>query len=91
VFTERAAELGYPREPGETVEEYRVRLGAAMHEVDEQLAPLSDLTTRAAYAPTDPDASSAADAGRLASTTLRLIRERVSLPRRIAGHYRRSR
>ncbi len=50
VFTERAADLGHPRGRGETLEEYRRRLGSAGAIDDGQLDRLTAIAGRAAYA-----------------------------------------
>jgi len=88
VFTERAADLGHPRGPGETLEEYRSRLGSEGVLDDGQLDRLTAIAGRAAYAPSDPadeDVRRAADA---ASKTLRELRQGAGLRQRIVGQYR---
>ena len=89
VFTERAADLGYPRGPGETVEEYRRRLEAAVPPADGHLARLTSLTEGAAYAPEPPAPEQAARASEDASAALRDLRRSTPLLRRVTGLYRR--
>jgi hypothetical protein len=50
VFEERAAELGHPRSPGQTLEEYRCAVGASGSVYDGDLDRLTGLATDAAYA-----------------------------------------
>lgn len=89
VFTERAADLGYPRGAGETVEEYRRRLEAAVPPADGHLARLTALAEGAAYAPRDPAPDQAARAGEAASAALRDLRRSTPWLRRVTGLYRR--
>ena len=64
VFTERAGELGFPREPGQTVEEYRARILASQPLSGGDLDRLTRLTADAAYAPRDPQPDQAREATR---------------------------
>jgi hypothetical protein len=89
VFTERAADLGYPRGPGETVEEYRRRLEAAIPPADGHLARLTSVTESAAYAPEPPGADQAARAADDASAAIRDLRRTTPFLRRMTGLYRR--
>jgi transglutaminase-like putative cysteine protease len=89
VFTQRAAELGCPRGPGETVEEYRSRLASSELPVNGHLDRLTTLTAVAAYAAGDPsgeDASAATDA---ADSAWRDMRRATPLIRRVTGAYHR--
>lgn len=87
VFTERAAELGFPREPGETIEEYRRRVSASGLMRNGDLDRLSDLTTAAAYGGREPGESDAQDAGRAAAATLTDLRRATPVARRVRGRY----
>lgn len=89
VFTERAADLGYPRGPGETVEEYRRRLEEAVPPADGHLARLTSLTESAAYAAQPPAPDQAARASEDASAAIRDLRRTAPFLRRVAGLYRR--
>ncbi|MGH2594895.1 MAG: transglutaminase TgpA family protein [Actinomycetota bacterium] len=88
VFTERAADLGYGRGPGETLDEFRRRLSTSGALKDGHLDRLTSIAVRAAYASQDPPESDAREASEAASTALRDLRERTAWGRRIAGHYR---
>jgi hypothetical protein len=89
VFTERAADLGYPRGAGETVEEYRRRLEDAVPPADGHLARLTALTEGAAYAQDPPAPDQAALAADDAAAAIRDLRRTTPLLRRIGGLYRR--
>jgi transglutaminase-like putative cysteine protease len=89
VFTERAADLGYPRGPGETVQEYRRRLETTVPTDDGHLRRLSAMAQDAAYAPDPPDADHAARAASDADSAIRDLRRTTSLARRVTGLYRR--
>ncbi|MFN8232563.1 MAG: DUF3488 and transglutaminase-like domain-containing protein [Actinomycetota bacterium] len=91
VFTERAADLGFARGSGETVEEYRLRLEEAVPPTDGHLARLSAVTESAAYAPEPPAADQAARATDDASAAIRDLRRTTPLLRRVTGLYRRDR
>jgi transglutaminase-like putative cysteine protease len=88
VFTGRAADLGYPRGRGETLEEYRRRLGESQTLRDGHLERLTTAAGRAAYAADDPGDEEAQEASEAASAAFRDLRDRTSLRRRIAGQYR---
>jgi transglutaminase-like putative cysteine protease len=88
VFTERAADLGHARGPGETLDEYRRRLSTSGALTDGHLDRLTSIAVRAAYSSQDPAASDARDASEAASTALHDLRERTAWGRRIAGQYR---
>jgi transglutaminase-like putative cysteine protease len=89
VFTERAAELGFPRGPGETLEEYRRRMARSGRLSDGHLERLTRIASRAAYAPEEPDAEASRVAGEAAATTLKDLRRSAPWAQRILGHYRR--
>ncbi len=88
VFTERAADLGHPRGPGETLQEYRHRLGSSGTVKTDQLDRLTAITGRAAYAPEDPAVEDVHRASEAATATLRGLREGASLRQRVLGQYR---
>ena len=90
VFTERVGELGYPRGPGETLEEYRRRLTSAQLPVNGHLDRLTAIAAGAAYSPRragQADAREATDAARAAWGDLK---RHTPLARRLLGAYRRS-
>jgi transglutaminase-like putative cysteine protease len=89
VFTERAADLGFPRGPGETMREYHERLRASGRLSDGELGRLTGIAIRAAYGPLEPGADDAADARAAAVTTLRELRGGTSVAQRLRGWYRR--
>lgn len=88
VFASRAADLGLARGPGETLEEYRVRLAASGLLSNGGLERLTAIAARAAYAPDEPDGAEADDATRAASETIRDLRRHTPIGRRIIGAYR---
>ena len=89
VFTDRAAELGHPRAPGQTLDEYRRAVaGRSASQLDE-LDALTRLATGAAYAGREPDADDAEVAGRASDAVVRAMRRDASLAQRITGPYRR--
>jgi transglutaminase-like putative cysteine protease len=88
VFAERAADLGHPKTPGETLEEFRRRLSAGGSFTDGHLDRLTSITGKAAYAPTEPAAADVLEASEAANTVLHELRDRTPIGRRIAGQYR---
>jgi transglutaminase-like putative cysteine protease len=88
VFTQRLAELGFPRAPGETLEEYRNRLTSAELPVDGQLDRLTAITVGAAYAPGDPTVDDARAATEAASAAWHDMKGETSIIRRLLGAYR---
>jgi transglutaminase-like putative cysteine protease len=87
-FGERAADLGLPRAPGETIEEYRRRIAGRVRFSDGHLDRVSATAANAAYGIDEP---SEKDAGRLRSdarVALRDIRRSVGIAQRIRGRYR---
>jgi transglutaminase-like putative cysteine protease len=87
VFDARAAEMGWARRLGETLQEYRRRLSLAGIGPSESLSRLITLTGRAAYADMDAGVDDAAEADRAAAATLRDLRQNTPIARRIAGRY----
>jgi hypothetical protein len=91
VFTERAAELGYPRAPGETPEEYRSRVLATAplaSSADGGLTTLTRIVADAAYAPREPDQGQALAATSAAHTTLRQLQRATPWTTRVTGRFR---
>jgi hypothetical protein len=88
VFAERAADLGYGRGPGETLDEYRQRLSSSGAISNGHLDRLTSIAVRAAYAPQDPPASDVQEAAEAASTALHVLRDHTVWGRRISGQYR---
>jgi transglutaminase-like putative cysteine protease len=86
-FDARAAEMGWARRLGETLQEYRRRLATAGIGPSESLSRLLALTGRAAYADGDAGVDDAAEADRAATETLRDLRRNTPIARRIVGRY----
>ena len=89
VFADRAAELGYPRRDGQTIEEYRAAVTSSGAPVDGDLARLSLLATRAAYAAREPDGQQAEEATRMSHAVVRAMRRQAGWKQRVTGPYRR--
>ena len=92
VFGERAAELGWPRGPGETPREYRTRLGTMEGLDDDARTSLDRMTTavvEAAYAPGSPATTASMETTADASTVLSALRHSTSWRERFVGLYRR--
>ncbi|MDP9329671.1 MAG: DUF3488 and transglutaminase-like domain-containing protein [Actinomycetota bacterium] len=87
VFTERLGELGFPRAPGETPEEYRHRLTSAELPVDGHLDRLTAITIGAAYAPRDPTADDARAATEAASAAWHDVKSATPIVSRLLGAY----
>ena len=88
VFDGEAADLGLGRCEGETLDEHRARLAAAIAFTDGHLGRLTSLATRAAYAseaPTRDEANASVDDARKA---IRELRRDAGIIRRIVGTYR---
>jgi transglutaminase-like putative cysteine protease len=88
VFDGEAADLGLGRREGETLDEHRARLAAAIAFTDGHLGRLTSLATRAAYAseaPTREEANASVDDARKA---IRELRRDAGIIRRIVGTYR---
>jgi transglutaminase-like putative cysteine protease len=90
VFTERAGDLGFPREPGQTVEEYRARILASQPLSGGDLDRLTRLTADAAYAPRDPQPDQAREATQAADSALKELKKRTGFGQRVGGLYRRT-
>ena len=88
VFTERAADLGHSKTPGETLREYRTRLAAGGVITDGHLDRLTSIAGRAAYSLDEPGAADVREASEAASSVLHDLRERTPIGQRIAGQYR---
>jgi hypothetical protein len=89
VFTDRAAELGHPRAPGQTLDEYRRAVARAKGPDLDDLDALTRLVTGAAYAKREPDAADVEAAGRASEALVRAMRREASLAQRLTGPYRR--
>ncbi len=89
VFAGRAAELGFPRSRGQTIEEYRRWVADSGSVGGGDLDRLSRLATDAAYAERDPGADDAAEATRSSDAIVRAMRRRAGWSQRITGPYRR--
>jgi hypothetical protein len=87
-FTERAADLGFRREDGETIEEYGERLGANVRLSDGHLGRLSAAAERAAYSEEGPVDAEVGAVRSDAKVALKDVRRSVGLMRRIRGLYR---
>jgi transglutaminase-like putative cysteine protease len=89
VFTQRAGDLGFGREPGETPDEYRRRIERIAGFAEGSLAHLTDLTVRAAYGAVPPDPNDAHHAAAASRALLRTLRRSTPLRQRVIGAYRR--
>lgn len=89
VFSERAADLGFGRGPGETPFEYRRRVEAADVLVDGHLERLTGSVVRAAYGSRAPSDDDALDAAADADQIIHDLRRSAPLRRRLFGIYRR--
>lgn len=89
VFTERAADLGYARAPGQTIEEYRGAVTDSGALSDGDLERLSTLAGNAAYSSREPAPDDARAATQAADAALRDLRRRATLVQRLTGPYRR--
>ena len=88
VFDGEAADIGLGRRDGETIEEHRARLAAAVAFSDGHLGRLTSLAVRAAYAPEAPSRSDADASAEDARMAIRDLRKEAGLLRRITGTYR---
>ena len=88
VFDGEAADLGMGRREGETLDEHRARLAAAIAFGDGHLGRLTTLATRAAYAPDPPTRQDADASVEDAHEAIRELRKDAGLIRRIVGTYR---
>ncbi len=87
VFAERAGELGFAREPRETLQEYRRKL--ERRGADGHVGRLTEITSRAAYGPDTPGADDARSAAEAADAAIGELRRLTPLAQRVAGQYRR--
>jgi hypothetical protein len=88
VFDGEAADLGLGRREGETLDEHRARLAAAIAFTDGYLGRLTTQATRAAYAADAPTPEEARSAVQDAHASIRELRRDAGLIRRIVGAYR---
>jgi transglutaminase-like putative cysteine protease len=88
VFDARASDLGLGRRDGETLEEHRARLSAAVALSDGHLSRLAAAAEHAAYGAREPSREEADAAKRDARTAISDLRKDAGLFRRIAGIYR---
>jgi transglutaminase-like putative cysteine protease len=89
VFSERAADLGLGRGPGETPREYRQRIEATDLLTDGHMERLTGTVVRAAYSTRPVTREDALDVTADADQVIRDLRRSTSLRRRIVGIYRR--
>ena len=89
VFSERAADLGLGRGPGETPSEYRRRIEGTDLLRDGHMERLTGTVVRAAYSTRPMTNDDALDATADADQVIRDLRRSTSLRRRIVGIYRR--
>jgi transglutaminase-like putative cysteine protease len=89
VFSERAADLGLGRGPGETPGEYRRRIEATDLLTDGHMERLTGTVVRAAYSTHPLTEDDAVDASADADQVIQDLRRSTSLRRRIVGIYRR--
>ncbi|MDP9242298.1 MAG: DUF3488 and transglutaminase-like domain-containing protein, partial [Actinomycetota bacterium] len=87
-FTDRAADLGFPRAPGETIEEYRRRVASSVRLSDGHLGRLSSATERAAYGTEEAPEADVRALHADARVALKDVRRSVGLAQRIRGLYR---
>ncbi len=88
VFDGEAADLGLGRREGETLDEHRARLAAAIAFTDGHLGRLTDQAIRAAYAAEAPTPEEANASVEDAHRAIRELRKDAGLIRRIVGTYR---
>ncbi len=88
VFDGEAADLGLGRRDGETLDEHRARLAAAIAFTDGHLGRLTTGATRAAYAAEAPTPEEAKASVEDAHRAIRELRKDAGLIRRIVGTYR---
>lgn len=89
VFTERAAELGHARAPGQTIEEYRRAVAGAGRLGGDDLDRLTDLATRAAYAGGEFGRDDAETVRLASDSVVRALRRDAGWAQRLMGPYRR--
>jgi transglutaminase-like putative cysteine protease len=88
VFDGEAADLGLGRRDGETIDEHRARLAAAIAFTDGHLGRMTTQAIRAAYAEDAPTPEEARSAVEDAHGAIRELRKDAGLIRRIVGTYR---
>jgi transglutaminase-like putative cysteine protease len=88
VFDGEAADLGLGRREGETLDEHRARLAAAIAFTNGHLGRLTTQATRAAYAADAPTPEEARSSVEDAHEAIRELRKDAGLIRRIVGTYR---
>lgn len=88
VFDGSAADLGLGRRDGETLEEHRVRVSAAVALSDGHLARFAGAVEHAAYAPASVSRADADEAVHDAKTAIADLRRDAGWIRRIVGTYR---
>jgi transglutaminase-like putative cysteine protease len=89
VFIDRAAELGHPRAPGQTLEEYRRALAGEGWLVGGDLDRLTKVATDAAYAGRELDRSDVETAQLASDLVVRAMRREAGWAQRLTGPYRR--
>jgi hypothetical protein len=89
VFSERAADLGLGRGPGETPSEYRLRIVATDRLTDGHMERLTGTVVRAAYSARQVTQDDALDAVADADQVIQDLRRSAPFGRRIFGVYRR--
>ena len=89
VFTERAAELGFPRDHGQTLDEYRAHVTGSgqLDGAGDDLERLTTIAVGAAYSRGEPGGTEAREATRAADTAIRALRRNAGLARRLGGMY----
>lgn len=87
VFTEQAAEVGFPRAPAETLEEYGARVSASGLLSDGDLDRLTQITVSAAYARSGPGPGQAQEATEAVRKVLKDLRGGTPWTRRVRGRY----
>ncbi len=88
LFTERAADLGYARFAGETLDEYQRRLAAVGALPEGRLDRLTSIAVHAAYGADDPIPDEVDEASDAAQAAIRDLRRKAGMGRRITGQYR---
>jgi hypothetical protein len=88
VFDGEATDLGLGRRDGETLEEHRARLSAAVAFSNGHLGRLASAVTRAAYASGSPTSAEAREVTRDAREAIRDLRRDAGWLRRALGTYR---
>jgi transglutaminase-like putative cysteine protease len=87
-FIDRAADLGFPRAPGETIDEYRRRVASRVRLSDGHLGRLSSAAERAAYGTEETPEADVRALHADARVALKDVRRSVGLAQRIRGQYR---